>query len=518
MIKRKKVDTRPEKSILTGMIVSTEFLSGFQYLYKPELFQISFIKIVAGWCWDYYKTYEKAPGTVIQSIFEEKSEGLNEEISKAIEGMLLNLSEELDRQDKFNHKYILDTAQTYLQGRNLELLTANVDTLVRNGELHEAEALLSGFKQVKKPEGNGISLFSDFDKLKDVLSDSEGDVLFALKGPAGEIIEPLCREELIGILAPQKRGKTWAMQEIMKQGILRGFNVAWFNFEMPEKQLLTRFISNFTGKPTKPTYEGCLIPIFDCEYNQCGTCRKAKRQGINDVVLTDNQGNIPEFDDAPKGYKPCSMCKDSKDKEVRAKYKMAVWYKKSIKKAVHANGSAIARLKAIKPYIRGANLKIIRWPGRTKSIKDVKNQLDIWENQEGFIPDIVVTDYADIMLPVDKNIKDYRHKIDSIWLEHKQLAQEKNCLVVTASQANTFDKRLTKDSQSEDRRKSGHVDKFIGLNQTPEEKVKGIIRWSVLFERNGEQSPFDIVVLQQLKIGNAYLDSYIDESYGEKLK
>ena len=49
------------------------------------------------------------------------------------------------------------------------------------------------------------------------------------------------------------------------------------------------------------------------------------------------------------------------------------------------------------------------------------------------------------------------------------------------------------------------------LDQTEEEYDKGIMRWSMLFERDDKVVNRDIVVLQQLAIGNAFLDSYIDD-------
>jgi hypothetical protein len=56
---------------------------------------------------------------------------------------------------------------------------------------------------------------------------------------------------------------------------------------------------------------------------------------------------------------------------------------------------------------------------------------------------------------------------------------------------------------------------MISLNQTEEEYDKGIMRWSMLFERDDKIVNRDIIVLQQLAIGNSYLDSYIDDFQAE---
>jgi hypothetical protein len=184
---------------------------------------------------------------------------------------------------------------------------------------------------------------------------------------------------------------------------------------------------------------------------------------------------------------------------------------KTNKKPLLTPNSVQKKIKALKIYTKG-NFKLISWPSGVKSIKDIKNQLLLWEKYEGFIADIVITDYADLMIPENPRL-DYRNGLDDIWKGHKKLAQEMNCAVCTATQTNkeSYSKKINKGSPAEDKRKASHVDRMIALNQTDDEYEKGIMRWSMLFERDDKVSARDIVVLQQLAIGNAFLDSYIDD-------
>ena len=114
-MKIKKLDSYVEKSIITAMIVSSDFLQGFEYLYRNELFQIPYAKIIARWCWEYYENYTEAPNRTIQAIYKEKSEKLDQGLCDAIELFLDNLSTEYDRKDQFNWKYILTQAKQYLR-------------------------------------------------------------------------------------------------------------------------------------------------------------------------------------------------------------------------------------------------------------------------------------------------------------------------------------------------------------------------------------------------------------------
>ena len=163
--------------------------------------------------------------------------------------------------------------------------------------------------------------------------------------------------------------------------------------------------------------------------------------------------------------------------------------------------------------IRGASLRLICWPPSSKSILDIKNQLDLWEQYDNWVPDLIVVDHADRLISKETR-QEKRHQIDSIWEDLKSLALERYCLVATATHTTkeAHTKKITKGSATaEDKRKAGHVDRMIGLNQSVEEKAKGYMRLNTLFERNADdRSNIDVTVLQQLGIGKPYLDSFID--------
>ena len=163
---------------------------------------------------------------------------------------------------------------------------------------------------------------------------------------------------------------------------------------------------------------------------------------------------------------------------------------------------------------RGSSLKLVCWPPSTKSIADIRSQLELWERYDNFIPDLIVVDHADRMV-ADNTKQDKRHQIDSIWESLKSLALEKHCLVATATHTTkeAHTKRIDKKSSTaEDKRKAGHVDRLIGLNQDEGDLKRSVMRLAIVFERNAaELSHLDVVVLQQLAIGKPYLDSYVEK-------
>jgi hypothetical protein len=83
----------------------------------------------------------------------------------------------------------------------------------------------------------------------------------------------------------------------------------------------------------------------------------------------------------------------------------------------------------------------------------------------------------------------------------------------THSTKETHNKIITKASATaEDKRKAGHVDRMIALNQSEDDKKDQIIKLNVIYERNEEDFSFiQVAVLQCLAIGKVYLDSFKED-------
>jgi replicative DNA helicase len=146
---------------------------------------------------------------------------------------------------------------------------------------------------------------------------------------------------------------------------------------------------------------------------------------------------------------------------------------------------------------------------------DVDEALDDLERVEGFIPDVIITDYASIIRP-EKKYNDPRHDVDDIFKAHKRLAQTRSALVVTGAQSlGAGRSALNKDMQGEEdvgvnAYILAHVDIMMTLDQTPDEKEKGIWRMGVVEHR---WKPFNkrrqVMALQQLELGLPVMDTEI---------
>lgn len=116
----------------------------------------------------------------------------------------------------------------------------------------------------------------------------------------------------------------------------------------------------------------------------------------------------------------------------------------------------------------------------------IRSILDGWE-QEDWFPDVVVIDYADILLPVNPR-EEKIAQIKTDWEEMRKLSLERDCLVVTGTQANaaTYSKKIQgRENFSGNHLKMAEVTALVGINFTGEEKDAGITRLNYIVRRTG---------------------------------
>ena len=348
-------------------------------------------------------------------------------------------------------------------------------------------------------------------RINNILCDQDVDRLLNADVIFDEIIEinKTGKEQTYDITIPDYHNfiaddmiahNTWWLMLTALRALFAGYNVVFISMEMSEKQMTRRIQHWVNGQPTRRWAGELLIPVFDCLKNQSGDCNKAIRAGS--VSL----GEVSEFQATPKNYIPCTTCMGTPE------YKLSTWWKMTTKEELTI-AQAVQKSKAIKrsALLRGNSFKLVTYPSRTATIQDIKVYLHNLENYEDFIPDVIVTDYADKVKPSDSR-QQWRHQLAEIWDSHKSLAQEKNCLVVTASQSNTArtGKNIKQGDWAEAIAKLELSDAGMAINLSPEDKYKGIMRATIMKQRHDDFNLIQqIMVLHQLKLGRPYLDSHL---------
>ena len=150
----------------------------------------------------------------------------------------------------------------------------------------------------------------------------------------------------------------------------------------------------------------------------------------------------------------------------------------------------------------GGELIIRKYPMGACTMAEIDRYVHYLENYEGFVPDVFFNDYADIMRSPSAS-RETRHQLNEIYIDHKRLADERNMLVVTVSQARREAIRAARISVkdfAEDIRKAGNIDIGIAVCRTEEQAENDM---AVLWVVAGRNVPQDVgcVIGTNLQIG-----------------
>jgi len=507
-IRRYSVDRDIEKKIVTGMIVSDEFCTSIQKMIKPQYFQIDYAKIVAGWVQEHFRHYKKAPKKDIQTMYRAEKVSLDEATGNLIGKFLNNLSEAYEEGPSFNHEYLLDQARDYFRERSLSILSEKVQADLLRGRIDQAEKEVKNFSRVVKELGTGFNPFEKSHILK--MFSVENDFIFRLPEEFGDLAGDLEREWLVAFMGPMKRGKSWMLQEFAVQALSCRLKVAIFSLEMSGREITKRIYKRLTGMSERSGQISWAT--FDCERNQDNTCNRPERTCSKGVKVP---GEIIVEAKEVRGYKPCVICRPTeKGDPGNGEYRQATW--KIWKDQKESLDSKIV-LKKARDFERlyGSNLRVKSYPSFIASFDDIISDLDDFWYTESFAPDVICIDSVDIMAPQGSGNLSERGQADWAWKRAKGLAGERHCLVATVLQSNRASitqKSVQQENTSEDIRKLAHSDIMFGLNQTPAEKKKGVMRVSAIVHRHKEfQFGKDVMILQSLGIGQPLLETQWSE-------
>lgn len=476
-MKIEEVNISQERTIVTMMIVSTPFLNQIAPIIKVKLFKSSYAKTVITWIMEYWNEFKQAPGKNIQNIYQNKITKLrNEEDTEIISEFLKRLSKDYENQSEVhNIDYIIKESIKYLKLSSLELLKEELEIAIDQADPVEGEKKVASYYRIEKPTGEGIRLLRDSKEIKKAFTDKD-EVLFKFDGALGEVCGEFLRGDLISFLAAAKRGKSWYQWVLSYLAMQSGLQVLFFSLEMTENQIYRRAWQSLVGQPR-----------------------------------TDMEIEVPYFEQIGMGKRQVD------DRQIRWRINK----RKERKKGVNTD-EIEDKQKKFRFYHRGGEVWIKVVPADSVSIEDIETEMDNMNYYDNYLPDIVVIDYADILKPSSITYKnEYRHQLDHTWKTMRRIAQDRNILVVTASQTSRagFSQDANESILAEDVRKINHVSKMIAINQTKKDRINGMVRIEQLAERDGRRCLKQAVVLQCLEIGRPYLDSrFADEVEGIEKK
>jgi len=460
---RTKINMDQERSIITNLITDKVFAQKVLPILQPKFFKTRYAKVVSAWVKEYWDMYEDVPNALIQDIFLQKQSSLvDEEEMESVASFLQSLS---DEQEHTNSNYNVDTAIKYIKLRSLEIHKEKIEEAIALHDPVKGEQSIANFTRVGLPEGDGADILSDASKISAAFNETH-EYVFKFPGALDNIIGKPMRGDMMAFLGKPKGQKSHALLFTAETAMSQGCNVVYFTLEMREPQMIRRAWQSMTASP--------------------------KHSGIY---------NIPYF--APQYVEG--------DPNLKEEGKTWSIERNPMNKEAVTDIPIQGRLDSFRLAYGGGNCKFIFLPMYTATVEDIVAYLDNMYYYEGYAPDVVIVDYADIIKPSKGAGNEYRHQINDIWMKLRSIAQNRNILVVTASQTNrqgmTGD--ISLDNIAEDMRKIAHASILVALNQNKKEKAAGVMRLDTLAARDEVDSFDQAVILQNLSIGRFYLDSQL---------
>jgi hypothetical protein len=498
-----------ERRIAIGFVVSTDYVRGVISIFKPEYLESATARTVVGWVLDYWEKYSRAPGKDIEGIYmQHLAAGMDKDKAASVEEVLASLSEDYDR-EKFNVDYLLDESRKYFAERRLRLHCEQIEGELDSGSVVEAEQLATQFSQIPSDLNNVVNPFTS-EAVERAFSDTAQPLMTFGRALGYMWDSQFVREGFVALMGPEKRGKSFMLLEIAMRALMTDCNVAMFQAgDMSERQQVMRICIYLAQRSNDPKYcTKMYVPVVDCEINQTGNACCDEAPGFkvfDDDGMDKTHAELLEAFTRNPDYRYC------KNNSCPSRRPM-VWLTE--RKAVapltkHDARRAIHKFKGKFPK----SFKLATYPNETLTVAEIKSLLATWERQEGFVPDVVVIDYADILAhDPDVSRMDFRHKENYKWQRLRALSQQRRCLVVTATQtdADSYSEHLLgMKNFSETKTKFAHVTAMYGLNQTSDEKRIGIMRVNEIVVREGDFDRKHVTyVLQRLQMGRPLLGSY----------
>lgn len=508
-----------ERKIIIGLITSTEYLQQIQSSWDSKLLSSQAAQKLSHWVWEYFNKYGKAPNNDIEDIFYSKVQqgGIADDVAQDIEDILNGLSEEYE-EEGVNVDYLRDQSAKYFLERSLVVLSENTQALIDRGKVEEAEKLVLEYTPPKGADNNTIDLSSpeSLPRVKKAFRNVHENLISYRKHLGTFWNDQLVRGRFVAFMGSEKRGKTFWLMDFGMIGCKQGRKVAFFQAgDMTEDDQLRRIGVYLARKSDLKKYcEKMWEPVADCVRNQTNTCDKEERtcdfgvfegktvKEIKNEITVDDL--IEAYSEEPD-YTPCTYC------DLYEKTSLGTPWIKPIEATEPLSPDEAE--KVIQDFFikYKRQFRLATYANGTLFTTEIMSQLDVWEKQDGFVPDIVIVDYADLL---ESKVSEFRHKQNAIWKDLRRLSQERYCLVVTATQADakSYEKgTLRLANFSEDKRKYAHVTAMYGLNQDTEDREKniGIMRINQLIIREGSFSnSHEVTVLQNLKRGRPHIASY----------
>lgn len=429
-----KYEASDIRKILTGMIIDRTVIARISSQWDTVgLFAQPWANTVGGMAVRHFRKFGMPPARLMPSIFEDwaKSTVLPETEVTTVEQFLRGIS---DERHEDSSEYILDLAGRHFNKVVLETTVDAVKEDLRTYSIDEAQIRIDKMRKINLGVGSYTEPGRDVDSWTTAFDNDHCRPLVEYRGELQNFIgDAFQRSRLFAFMAPDKTGKTTWLVDLVYRAVRQKNRVAFFD----------------TGDGTKEQFYQRLASRASQLPLRAGIYRNPEP----------SEGGGTSWDDELK-YSEMEMPAVDGITGYQA-YRNVVQNENALRASFHSSG--------------------------TLTVAEIDGMLADWDRSTDFRPDVLVIDYADILAP-PAGQKDPLEQIDETWKSLHRIAQQRHCLVLTATQASALaygkeDGTLSKKHFSGRKTKLAHVDGMLGINVTSAEKDAGMARLNWIVRR-----------------------------------
>ena len=440
-----------QENILTLLCFNAEFCKLIRSIVSPNLFESAVYRDVASHAIDFVDQYGEPIAEHLPDSLENILSGSDKKKAQSYQRLLDNL---FLAKEGVNVKYTISKLHDFVRQQNIKsAIVKAVEAIEKNGDLNLAEI------ELKKGLQSQVNVFelgtnlADSKNALDFMDELDAGIRTGIAELDKRDIMPRAGEMLL-LIAPMKKGKSWGLIHFGKWAILQRKTVAHVTLEMSEKRVSQRYIQSFFSIGKREAK--IKVPMF--EVDSLGRLTDIKYEEIDRPALSD-----PDI-------------------------------RKSLTQKIK------------KEFNKRSPLIIKQFPTSSLTINELEAWLDGLERFHKIVPDMLIVDYPDLMKIDSANLR-----VDTgiIYKQLRGIATKRNLAVVTATQANKegMKAKLVADHMvAEDVSKIATADIILTYSQTDQERPLGLARLYVSNARNDEDK-FVVLISQAYAVGQFCLSS-----------
>jgi len=409
----------------------------------PSYYFSSITAEIAQLCYNYYDQFGRAPVGEGWADFNTEIEHFVQRFDEDKKKLYFGYLEKLQEMTPPSKEYVLARINKFIRARSIEEALKTAAPLAERGEEEEVEQILMKALRSGIPEKEAFLTIpddgSDFLQEKDLKSEIISNLGISL---LDEKVGGLRRGQLICFFGPAKGAKSWACLNVANQALTLGHNILYLTHELKASEVGQRL------------------------YQKAGSL------------------SLEEIDSVTTKY-----WEDGVEKE-------SLFFPKLLSDLNEQE--EITRLLTRS----GGKMKIRKYPMGTCSLGEIERVLNYLEAFDHFIPDVLITDYVEIMkLP---HSEEKHEAINETYIGLKGIADQRNILVVTASQITRAGYGKSHVSQAQlpagDIRKLANIDLGISLCTNEAQVAQNLMNVYIEVNRSGPQG-FGCIIYNVFKIG-----------------